>query len=353
MPETELHDAMRAAGARFAEYRGSETASVFTGPRAEFAALASGCGVYDLGWRAKIIATGAHRVRWFNGMVTNNVKDLPPGHGAYNFLLNPQGHILADLYVYNRGDHLLVDTDHSQVEKLMATLERYIIMDDVRLARADEQWTSLGLLGPRCGEILEKAGLDAGDLEPLQLKNTEWRQADIFLVRQLCPRPPGYEFWVAPASAAGLWQALVEAGATPVGSEALEVWRIASGVPRYALDIRERDLPQETEQQHALHFTKGCYIGQEIVERIRSRGSVHRKFTGFAIEGALPAPGAKVQAGGKDVGEVTSAAVIPGTRNGDRTVALGYIRREAAAPGTEVQIGDTKARVASLPFASG
>jgi aminomethyltransferase len=138
-----------------------------------------------------------------------------------------------------------------------------------------------------------------------------------------------------------------------LGSDALELYRIVRGIPRFGIDLRERDLPQETGQQHALNFTKGCYIGQEIVERIRSRGNVHRMFTGFEVQGRpaaqLPAPGTKVRANDKDVGEITSAARIP-FPSGERTLALGYMRREAAPPGATVQIGEQSAAVQTLPF---
>jgi aminomethyltransferase len=146
-----------------------------------------------------------------------------------------------------------------------------------------------------------------------------------------------------------LWQALVSAGATPVGSDALEMCRIARGVPRYGLDLRERDLPQETGQQHALNSTKGCYIGQEIVERIRARGNVHRTFIGFEVQGDPPQPGTKIRANDTDMGEVTSAVRVPAA-GGERTLALGYLRREVATPGSSVQIGEQAASVRSLPF---
>jgi aminomethyltransferase len=142
---------------------------------------------------------------------------------------------------------------------------------------------------------------------------------------------------------------LVQGGAKPVDGDAFEIYRIALGVPRYGQDIRERDLPQETEQQRALNFSKGCYVGQEIVERIRSRGNVHRKFTGFRVEGHPPTPGAKIQVQDKDVGEITSAAIIPAA-SGDQAVALGYIRREASSAGNEVRVGESVARVRELPF---
>jgi folate-binding protein YgfZ len=135
-----------------------------------------------------------------------------------------------------------------------------------------------------------------------------------------------------------------------VGSEALEWLRIASGIPRYGQGIGERDLPQETGQARALHFTKGCYVGQEIVERIHSRGAVHRKFAGFAIQDSLPAIGSKLQSGGKDVGEITSTATLPVGQT-DLKVALGYVRREFGEAGTELTVAGTKAVVHDLPFA--
>ena len=159
-----------------------------------------------------------------------------------------------------------------------------------------------------------------------------------------------YEIWLAPKDVLKTWQALLAAGATPVGSEALERLRIADGVPLYGVDIRERDLPQETEQARALNFNKGCYVGQEIVERIRSRGNVHRKFTGLLIEGAgNVVAGEKIISGEKEVGEITSVAVVQTSTSG-RTLALGYIRREVGVPGREVTVGAVKAVVTQLPF---
>jgi folate-binding protein YgfZ len=159
-----------------------------------------------------------------------------------------------------------------------------------------------------------------------------------------------YEISLSPADAYKTWQALVAAGAAPVGSEALEFQRIATGIPLYGIDIRERDLPQETEQMRALNFNKGCYVGQEIVERIRSRGNVHRTFTGFIADGeATISAGARILAGEKEVGEITSATKLHAPA-GDRTLALGYVRREIGMPGREVTIGSAEAHVVQLPF---
>ncbi len=336
-------------GVAVAEYRGTETAARFGHSYEEFAALRNGCGVYDLGYRATISLTGSDRVRWLNGMVTNNIRDLAADRGIYAFLLNPQGRILGDLFAYNRGDSITVDTDSSQLEKILATFDHYIIMDDVEVKNLSDQVTALGITGPKAGNLLINAGFAVAALESLQLQFISWKGVDCTLVRNDDPQIAGYELWMASEKVRELWDALTAAGAAPVGSEALELHRIATGVPLYGVDIRERDLPQETEQARALNFNKGCYVGQEIVERIRSRGAVHRKFSGFIADGdAQLARGTKIIAGEKEVGEITSAAVIP-TPHGEKTVALGYIRRESGPPGREVMLGAVKATVVSLP----
>jgi folate-binding protein YgfZ len=349
MTATALHDMLASASAHLSEYSGAATAADFGDVRAEFQALVAGAGVYDLGWRAKITVSGADRTRWLNGMITNNVRDLAAGHGLYAFLLNPQGRILADLYAYNWESSLLVDTDRSQVRKVLEIFDHYIIMDDVEVA-INEKLTAIGIAGPKARAVLRTAGVEVPELEPLQCHDLNWRNTALTVVRGDNPTVESYELWLSPANVKSLWEALVTAGAKPVGTAALELLRIASGIPRYGQDIREKDLPQETGQQRALHFTKGCYIGQEIVERIRSRANVHRTFTGFEIRGPLPESGGKIQADGKDVGEVTSSASLP-VAGGEYSVALGYLRREAALPGKQLHAGGATAIVANLPLA--
>ena len=316
----------------------------------EFRALVSDAGIYELSSRARISLTGSDRTRWLNGMVTNNIRDLQPGHGVYAFLLNPQGHILGDLDVYNRGESLLVDTDQQQLEKVLAVFDKYIIMDDVEVTNVTDRQSSVGIAGPKSSDFLRAAGFEVPELKPLQFAETTWKHLGVTLVRGDNPRVESFELQIEPADVEKAHQALLKAGARSVGTEALDLLRIASGIPRYGVDIRERDLPQETEQGRALNFSKGCYVGQEIVERIRSRGQVRRKFTGFEVQGSLPAAGSKIQADGKEIGEITSAASLP-LAGGERRVALGYIRREAATPGKAVEAGGRAATVANLPFA--
>ena len=331
------------------EYRGATSAARFTDPQAEFEALRTGCGIYDLGYRAKISLTGGDRVRWLNGMLTNNIRDLGEGRGVYAFLLNPQGHILGDLFAYNRGESITVDTDRSQTEKILATFEHYIIMDDVEVADLSDSLTALGVAGPKSRHVLAACGIEIPEIQPLQTFDAKCGDAPCTVIRGEDVAHESYELWLAAADVRKIWDSLVSHGATPVGFEALELQRIVSGIPAYGVDIRERDLPQETEQTRALNFNKGCYIGQEIIERIRSRGAVHRKFSAFLADGIAPiAPGNKIVAGDKDVGEITSVASMR-SGNSEQTIALGYIRREIATPGREVMIASVKANVASAP----
>ena len=347
-------------GANPSAHSDATTAPDFGDPRAEFQALLSGCGLYDLSRRAKIAVTGGDRVRWMNGMASNNVRDLAPGHGVYAFLLNAQGHIQADLYVFQRGDSLLVDSERGQRDKILQLFDRYIISDDVEIADIGDKLTALGVSGPESRNALQRAGISVPNLAPLEFCSPQCDCAcaclQCTLLRGDDPAGTSYEIWLAPDKLKPTWQALLAAGATAVGAAALELRRISFGIPRFGVDIRERDLPQETGQARALNFTKGCYLGQEIVERIRSRGAVHRQFTAFAVEGPLPEPGAKILAAentgenteAKEAGEITSSAILP-LSGEDRPVALGYLRREAA--GKDLRAGTAKVTPASLPIA--
>src|SRR5580692_4120693 len=163
--------------------------------RAEFGALLSGCGVYNLNSKVKVALTGSDRVRWLNGMVTNNIRDLAPGRGVYAFLLNPQGHILGDLYAYNRSDSVIIDTDRHQSEKLLATFDHYIIMDDVEVANAGDRLAAVGLTGPKSREVLRAAGFEMSNLEPLQFVDLTWRNVSMTVVRRDSPGVESYEVW--------------------------------------------------------------------------------------------------------------------------------------------------------------
>src|SRR5437660_644418 len=238
---TPLLDAIRAQPGRqslsTADYRGATAAARFADPQLEFDSLLRACGIYDLGFRARISLTGNDRVRWLNGMVTNNIRDLAAGHGVYAFLLNPQGRILGDMYAYNQGDSIIVETDRNQAEKIGATFDHYIIMDDVEVTNVSEQQTALGLSGPRSRAILNLAGIEVPNLQPLQMIaarcNCDCGCLQCAVIRGEEGPQESYEIWLALKDAYNTWQALIAAGATPVGSEALEVHRIVAGMPLY------------------------------------------------------------------------------------------------------------------------
>ena len=358
MFSTAFSSKLATSGAQFGLYAGAETPSAFADPRAEFAALRTGCGILDLSWRAKLVVAGEDRVRWLNGVVTNNTRDLPLNHGNYSFLLNAQGRVQADLVAYNRGEYYLVATDVRQSARIREFFDRYIIMDDVEVTEITEKLASLALAGPKSQEALAKAGMKLPELAPYEVHDYAWN--GVGLTAAGTAPVPGFELWMHPDNLAPVWEALTAAGATPAGTQAWEWLRISLGIPLYGVDISDRELPQETGRQDALHSNKGCYIGQEIVERIHSRGNVHRAFAGFRVQGAPPVAGAKIRAGEKEAGEITCAASVP-SGDSEVTLALGYIRREAAASGNEVRIGaasnigateaqESLARIEPLPF---
>jgi folate-binding protein YgfZ len=313
--------------------------------RKELTALVSGCGIYRLP-RALLSLTGRDRTRWLNGMVSNNIRDLVASHGVYAFVLTPQGHIQADVYAFYRGESLLVETERAQSETVLRIFRKYIIMDKVEIEDLSEKITVFGIAGPKSAESLAFLGL-GNDLGMLQLADANWNGTAVTVMRGDNPSFPNYELWVPVEQAEPMWNALLQAGAAEIHEETLETFRILCGIPRVGQDTREKTLPQETGQERALNFNKGCYIGQEIVERIRARGAVHRAFVGFEVEGPVPAAGTKIQSEGKEVGEITSIAAAP--LKGKR-LALGYLRREFLASDQTLTAGEAKVKATTLPF---
>jgi folate-binding protein YgfZ len=348
MSQIALHPWLHTPDAHTGTYNGVEMALSFGDSASELAALRSGCAVFALAWRSRINVTGKDRVRWLHNMVTNNVRDLAVNRGNYNFVLNAQGRILGDMYIYNRGESFALETDASQVEPLTNAMKRFIIMDKVELMPIGADSVSIGVCGPKVESVLSNAGINASEMQPLQVRDIGTDDVAATLIRGPEQKPGWFELWLDPNKAQELWNLLVKAGAKPVGAEALEMWRVLQGIPSYGQDIRDRDLPQETEQLQALNFTKGCYIGQEIVERIRSRGQVHRKFTGFVFGDRVPALG-KYESEGRALAEITSTARVP-TAEGPRDIGLGYVRREAIAAGPKIALGGVEATVVELPF---
>ena len=323
-------------------YCGALTARVFDGLTGEIDSLLHSAGVSDLGWRGKILVTGGDRLRWLNGMVSNAVQSLPEGQGNYSFLLSVQGRIQGDCYVYRRADDLLLDTSVEQVPALMSHLDHFIIMDDVELADVSGQWTGLSLAGPGAGQVLATLGFSPAtpSAENARMSNANIGEVTCTIIEAYHVAVPRYELWFAPEHVGVVWETLQAAGANPCGWEAMEALRVLEGTPLYGVDLNDRDLPQETAQTRALHFSKGCYLGQEIVERIRSRGKVNRQFRQFALQGARPdslPPSLPFDLRSNDqpVGRITSTASLS-SAGLPQVLALGFVRVEVLERNQEI-----------------
>jgi len=298
----------------------------------ELAVVLEAAGSFPITDRAFLRVTGSDAARWLNGMVSNSIQALEPGEGNYNFLLNAQGRIQGDATVYRETTaepaEFLLATGAAQVETIQKHLDHFIIMDDVELTPAYTDEAGLLVVGKLAAGALGRAGLPA--MDPLRLVHADTEHGPVLLLTPAAGQVPVFELRGTTATIEGIRNALQ---IPEVSAESLEFLRLLDARPLFGQDIRNtetaRDLPQETAQAHALHFAKGCYLGQEIVERIRSRGQVHRRFTSFRLTGELPATlPAPLNAGGKPAGELTSAALVP-LAEGPVLVALGYVRQEA------------------------
>jgi folate-binding protein YgfZ len=313
-------------------YRGVLSPVQLDAPEREIEALAHDAAVHDLGWLKRVAVHGEDRFRWLSGMVTNAVNELEPHSGAWNLVLNAQGRVQGDLTVWREDEGLELDIAADQYERLKSHLERFIIMDDVELLDLSGE-AALGLTGPAADAVLGRLSLPTLS-EPLTGTRVEWIGFDVRILRGYGAMVPHYEIWIPLAGLAKLWLGLRTAAATPVGMAAVEAFRIAEGIPLYGVDIQERDLAHETSQMRALNFNKGCYLGQEVVERVRSRGNVHRHLRQLEIFGPLPARGTELHFddgaldGETAAGHITSAAELALT-TGKRRFALGMIRGSA------------------------
>ena len=284
----------------------------------------------DLTPRGRIRVSGDDRARLLHAMCTNHVQNLVPGQGCYAFFLNAVGRILADANILCFEDHLLLDTEPESRSFLMEHLDKYIIADDVVLEDVTPSTFSLGVEGPKAGSVMTVP--DA----PLSHATAD----GLTVIRASATGAGGFRL-IGPAGSAPGFASLPQA--SPEDARAV---RLENFFPRFGDDISSTSLPQETGITDALHFNKGCYLGQEIVERVRSRGHVNRLLVGLRIEGSeAAARGTKVQFEGTDVGETTSAAWSP--RLG-ATAAMAYLRTNAAKPGTAVLVDGRAAQVTAI-----
>ncbi|MBZ5591104.1 MAG: hypothetical protein LAP39_02635 [Acidobacteriia bacterium] len=308
---------------------------------AGYEALRSGAAWLDLSSRGKIIATGEDRARLLHAMTTNQVEKLQPGEGCYAFFLNPQGRILGDVNLFCREKDFLLDVEPETREALYQHLDKYIIADDVALEDATARIATIDLEGPEAFTTATRLGV------PLPEKpwgHAEW--SGITVANVSFTGALGLRFFVPASGKPGLIGLFLNAGAAEASLEAARVVRLEHFKPRYGEDIFHTTLSQETQQNHAVNFNKGCYIGQEIVERVRSRGLVHRLLAGVEIESSeVPAPETRLFHGEEDVGKMTSAVLSPAL---GKVVGMAYVRRELAEPGTALMVNGQAAVTRAL-----
>ncbi len=284
----------------------------------------------DLSARGKIRVMGEDRARLLHAMTTQDVQSLAPGQGCYAFFLNAQGRILGDVNIFCREESFLLDTEPETRQKLYDHIDRYIIADDVTLEDLTGEMATIAIEGPQAAAVLERLGAPVPEAD---YATRSW--SGTIVARVSSTGVGGYSIFMLPTKKAELIAALDIPQATP---EEARTVRIEHGKPRYGEEISERYLVQETAQLNAVSFTKGCYLGQEIVERVRSRAQIHRVLRRLSIDAIEPPPaGAKLKSGDADAAEIASAVYSP---TFGKVAALAYVRTQFAEPGTEMRLGD-------------
>jgi folate-binding protein YgfZ len=352
--ETPLLDLHRASGAAVGEYFGTLLPSRFGNFGAEYAALRETVGLVDTNFRAFFSFSGPDRQRYVNAILTSNVRDLTPGRGAAGLLLNPQGHILAEVETFARAESILASSVAMIRERTFFTFEKFIIMDDVTLEDVTDATGTLDLAGPRTAAVLAEFGVENfAELPNLAHREAKAGQISCHIVRRELAGAPASTLIAGRKDIPALWRELAASvrrqGGAPVGMEALNSIRLECGIPWFGLDYDEHQIPHEAglELSH-ISYEKGCYTGQEIVERVRSRGHVNRRLTELRFSAAeSPAPGTKLFSAGNETGTVTSAGFSPSL---GQPIGLGYLRREHSAVGTSVDASGIPAQVIEPPL---
>ena len=381
-----LHEFHHRLGARLAELNGAQVVNDYGGWLAEHAALRTSAGVIDLSFRSRICLVGADRCRFLHGQVTNDVKQLRVGEGCYAAITTAKGKMESDLNIYALADELLLDFEPGLTEKISQRLEKFIVADDVQIVDAAPHYGLLSAQGPRAAEVIRALGLfaelPAKPLGSVKISDTTFgeiyvvnhsrlsgsagfqpansRNENIATRRQDAGAPAGFDLFVPNNSLGAVADKLIAAakavGGRAVGWQSFETARIEAGIPRFGADMDETNIPLECGiESRAVTYTKGCYIGQEIINRIHSVGHVNRELRGLRLTDdlkILPQRGDKLFHAGKEAGHVTSAVRSPLF---NANIALGYVRREANQIGNELILwttaGESPAKIVALPFA--
>jgi folate-binding protein YgfZ len=306
--------------------------------------------------RGRLVVTGPDRASYLQGLLTNDVVALNAGGGCYAAYLTPQGRMITDLFVYEIGDLMLLSTPPAVKDVILAKLEQFIFTEDVKLGDVTGSFAQMAVVGPIAAAVLGAALDGAPDAalnalpEHGNLRATCAAQP-VIVTRVTDTGEPGYDIYVERSHAEALRSALAAAGVTEIDADTAEAIRIEAGVPRFGRDMDEETIPLEAGiETRAISFSKGCYVGQEVIIRVlhRGHGRVARKLVGLRIDAdAVPPAGAAVRAGDREIGQVTSSARSPAAK---QPIALAYLHRDFLTPGTAVSVDGAAAVVTELPF---
>ena len=364
MSNSILKDFHRVAGARIAAVNGVALVTNYGDAPAEYHALRQTAGVLDLSARGRLCLLGTDRERLLNGQVTNDVKSLRPGQGCYAALVTAKGKVESDLNIHRLDDEFLLDFEPGYTAAVTARLERYLIADDVQVVDAAPHFGLLSVQGPRAREVVSR--LDRTVALPAKpwhwVVTTDSPAGRVYVMNQPRLGTEGFDLFVPTGALAAVAERLTaNLGSIDgrwVGWDALEWARIAVGIPRFGQDFDATNLaPEAGLETRAISYTKGCYIGQEVIARLRTYGQVAKALRGLrflAAAAKLPDPGSRLLQGDRDVGYLTSITRLPG----DLTpVALGYVRRECNARGSRLTVasptGAMEVEIVTTPFAPG
>jgi folate-binding protein YgfZ len=344
---------------RFVERFGVEVPADYGNPLAEYQAVRSGAGLVDLSFRGMLRLTGGERLRWLNGQISNDVKALQDGEGKLAGVLTAKGRLLAELAVYGLADAVLIDLQRDRAEPVRSAFDRHIIADDVRVEDVSDRFARLMVVGPAATRIVAAAvEEDVAALAPWCHREKQIGDAPVRIAAIRWLRLPAFDLMAPIDAAEHLWTALARHhpdGLRPVGMTTLEWLRVEAGWPWFGVDYDAEHLLLESLTPDHVSFTKGCYVGQEVVIRVEHQGHLNKRLCGLAVAGdTIPQPGASISMEERTVGRLTSAVRSPAL---DRVIALGTLRRECWEPGTKLRISADPetliAETAALPFRIG
>jgi tRNA-modifying protein YgfZ len=336
------------AGAIFDEENGGHEPLQYGDKALEYQTAKNGAGIIDRSLRGKLRLTGKDRARFIHGMVTNTVEGLGEGAGNHAALTSVKGQTFLDLWVSNLGDCLWLETEPAYQTKLNETLDRYLIADDVVITDETDAWVILGVVGPKADEVVNVVFCGGDPLPEHYTKEIEWAGTPVWITRRSIFGGAGFDIRSSVSVGGAVWQALLDAGGTPIGSEMQEILRVEAGTPRCGVEIDESVAPLEAGLSDTVDFDKGCYIGQEVIAKMHFRGKPRRYLVGVEVDGdEILEPNTDIVAENNTVGRITSCVYSPQL---DRVIALAIVRRGMHDVGQCLQVGDIAVKVVVLPF---